>query len=770
MVTTRAAALILLLSAVKAAHAAVVTLESTIPSGNLSLQPPVLTGAASLFGSGGGVVLANAFTSPVNAALYQISVVVEFQPFPQSGVTGASPMLLTLLTDNNDSPGTPIESWTVPLSPSDLSLTLVTVTSVSNSMLLAGRQYWVSLVPTDPIHTGIGWGLTTPGTELPVARSNTGVNSGWAPAQLNLANEFSVSGNATPAISVSNPPLLYSAENSASYDATIAQGSLFVVYGSNIGPAQPVQAAAYPLASQLGGTAISVSSGGTTLTCPMVYSVAGAAAAILPSNTPPGTASVTLTYNGQAALFPTQVTVVPTAMGLYTLSSSGLGPGSFTALNGSLKTFASPAKAGDIVYAWGTGLGPITSPDAALPSAFPNFPGVEVFVGTLPATVLYAGRSGCCAGVDQISFGVPAGVSGCYVPVAVRSAGKISNFVSIAVSKDGGPCSDTAPTVPINIMNQAGAGQPVTASVFAIGPTSVLRGFGFDQRQYLAEKLSKLLHVKLSQEDVAKLLWASQIHDQRALRSGMRKYARSWKALDPSGKAAVAKVVNLTTEGAYAAFGRYGTPATLAAAVGGLFPSQGTCTVLTQLAAFGQRHSSGLDAGSSLALSGSAGTWTLTPSHTGQYQVMFGSSPTGPNVPPGTYTIAGSGGRGLSAFSASLTVTGNFSWSNKAAINTVNRNQPLTVTWTGGSNQAYVLIGGYFEGRTAGFVGFVCTEEAGKGSFTIPSFVLSALPPAPTGGAMFISPHPLSQPVTIPGLDFSYFVDGSSDSKSVVYQ
>src|SRR3984885_7382653 len=103
-----------------------------------------------------------------------------------------------------------------------------------------------------------------------------------------------------PAMAQSNPPLIFSAENSASYASTIAQGSLFIVFGANIGPAQLVQASSYPLPPQIGGTAITVTSGSTTLACPMVYSVMGAAAAVLPSSVPPGSAMLTLTYNGQS--------------------------------------------------------------------------------------------------------------------------------------------------------------------------------------------------------------------------------------------------------------------------------------------------------------------------------------------------------------------------------------------------------------------------------------------------------------------------------------
>ncbi len=571
---------------------------------------------------------------------------------------------------------------------------------------------------------------------------------------------------AIPAIAQPKTPFVFNVANSASYGANIAQGSLFIVYGSSLGPTELVQASSLPLPAQLGGTAIAVTSGSIMLACPMVYSSAGAVAAILPSNVPPGSAMLTLTFNGVSTPFPLAVNVVTSAPGLYTLGSSGLGPGVFTATNNSVKTFAASAKSGDIVTAWGTGLGPVSGPDDGVPSSFPNFSGVEAFVGTQPANVLYAGRSGCCVGVDQISFEIPAGVTGCYVPVAVRSGGTLSNFVSIAVG-NGGPCSDTAPTVPVSIMNKAASGQPVKAAALAAGPVSVLQGLGFNERLYLADTLSKLLRVKVSPEDVAKLLRAEQTHDRRALTRAMFKYGAAWKKLSPAAKTAVQAALNSKQEGAVASFGQFGTPAVLAAALGGLFPSQGTCTTLTTVPNLSSSPPVGLDAGPSLTLSGPAGLWNLASAKPGQYQVLFGSTPQGPNLPLGTYSIASAGGHDLKAFSVTLNVGGNIVWTNKAAINSVDRSQPLTVIWSGTATPGYVVVGGYaFLDSAVGI--FVCTEDASVGSFTIPSFILSVLP-AGTGG-MFISPHPLSHQVTIPGVDLAYFMDGSNDSKSVAYQ
>src|ERR1019366_8799865 len=94
------------------------------------------------------------------------------------------------------------------------------------------------------------------------------------------------------------PPFVNSANNSADYSTTVAQGSLFVVFGSNLGPATLVEVSSFPLQNMLAGTSVTVTTGSTKLNCPMIYTSATQVAAILPSNTPAGTASVTVSYNG----------------------------------------------------------------------------------------------------------------------------------------------------------------------------------------------------------------------------------------------------------------------------------------------------------------------------------------------------------------------------------------------------------------------------------------------------------------------------------------
>jgi hypothetical protein len=131
---------------------------------------------------------------------------------------------------------------------------------------------------------------------------------------------------------------------------------------------------------------------------------------------------------------------------------------------------------------------------------------------------------------------------------------------------------------------------------------------------------------------------------------------------------------------------------------------------------------------------------------------------------PGLYTISGTGGQTIGQFSVSLNVANPITWTNKSAITTLDRSSPLTLTWSGGSS-GNVLIGGL--ARVGGAGSFLlCAENAQKGAFTIPQFVLSAL----SGGqnaALFIAPYPLNNPVTIPGLDLAYIADAGSDSRTV---
>jgi uncharacterized protein (TIGR03437 family) len=560
------------------------------------------------------------------------------------------------------------------------------------------------------------------------------------------------------------PPVVFSVNNSADYSTTVAQGSLIVVFGENLGPANLVQVSQFPLTTNLAGTSVTVTAGSVILNCPMLYTSAGQVAAILPSNTPLGTVSVSVAYKGltQTGVSTTTATVVPNSPGIYTITSSGLGTGIFTALDGTVKTLNVSAKPGELVYVWGTGLGPIGTPDNVLPPTFPNFPSVRVLVGGQPAQITYAGRSGCCAAVDQIAFTVPAVPNGCDIPVVIMSGGSPSNTVTIPVNASGGPCTDNGPTLPSSILTKAASGQPVKVAAIAVGSPRILGAT--PEPRLVAARLSAALHVHVAEADAAKLLRAYRARSSAGVRSAMARYFVQWKALSPKARARIIAQVSQSQDSVLAEFGSFSGESVAANVVGALFPPVGECETLPGAFPYGLGSvSAGLDAGPSLALTGAAGSLTLNKTGSGQYQASFGTTGAGQMIPLGSYTISGSGGHDAGAFSATVNVAGHLSISNKESLAAVDRTQPLTVTWTGGTSGNYVLIGGGSTHVPHGY--FACVEDAGKGTFTIPGYIVSSIPATIAGdGVVFIAPHPLSNQIAIPGIDLAYFIDGSNDS------
>jgi len=562
-------------------------------------------------------------------------------------------------------------------------------------------------------------------------------------------------------------PFVNSVVNSASYSVhPIAEGSIFTVFGFNLGPSQIVHANSYPLQPLLGGTSINVTAGGRTFNCPMIYSLDVQAAAILPSNTPAGDAIMTVSYLGRISP-PRAIKVASNGFGIYSIASSGAGPGVITGVDYAPKTFDRPAKTGEVLIAWGTGLGPIDGSDSQAPGTTKQFPNVEVFVGNVPAAITYAGRSGCCAGLDQIAFQVPDSALGCFVPIAIRAGGvNVSNFVSLPISSSGTACTNGAPGLPTALLSKASAGEKVKLAELAIGPIRFLQGVGYSFSQGAAEQLSALLKTPVAEADVRRLVEAYRAKQTGTVKQILSKYGIKTNHLNRQLVRDLRAAIGLDQQGVAAAFGTFARISDFTAQFGGNVASAGSC-VVTGGAQFpsSQAQSSAADAGATLTFDGPSNRKTMQRISTGQYQVSLGAGFPTTTVPPGVYTIAGTGGRDVGSFTALLNITDSLVWTNKSAIGPVDRTRPLTVTWSGATVPGYVLVGGFWHSSGEGAI-FTCVEDGRKGTFTIPSFVLSAVPPS-VGATLFLAPHPFSNLVTIAGFDLAYFANGSSDYKSV---
>ena len=162
------------------------------------------------------------------------------------------------------------------------------------------------------------------------------------------------------------------AVNGASYspvglaNSAIAQGSIYVVFGRNLGPASLVTATTYPLSTTLAGTSAKVTVNGTTVNQIMLYTMATQVAMVMPSTTPTGSGTITITYNGQPSA-PVALQVAATNFGIFAVNTAGSGPAVVTDANNGYISLTHAANPNQTLVLWGTGLGKISADETQPP-------------------------------------------------------------------------------------------------------------------------------------------------------------------------------------------------------------------------------------------------------------------------------------------------------------------------------------------------------------------------------------------------------------------
>lgn len=648
---------------------------------------------------------------PVDAAVGAANVVLT----PDSG-TASAPFAITLA---QYAPVIPINGGT--FLPSHQNGAVVTNTNPA----VPGERLFITaygLGPTDPVvPTGTpgpsnppAFTVTTPTVNLGGGQAvgvNAGLNSSLVGAYFvtfvvptNFAAggyplSISIGGLTSnlSTVQVFIGPTITNVENAASNisaalpNGGIAQGAIFIIFGSNLGPSTLSIAPAAFQSTSLSGTSISVTVGGTTVAPLLYYTSATQAAALLPSNTPAGKGTITVTYNGQVGIA-APITVVQSNLGIFTVTSDGQGVGIVTNADYSLvsttkaancggpNTVCGAANPGDTLIVWATGLGPVDGRDAdgaGLGVSMANIP-LTLWLGGVQATVTYQGRSGCCIGEDQIVFQVPDNVpTGCAVPLAIQIGDEISNYTAIAVAKTGTrTCSATNPALTSDFV------QLVTTNT---GSTSfadlqLKRQPNFDPQGNL-----------------------TGYSDTGTMESGaftvptaLQPFMVSYLDVPPPGTCAVYNTLNGATGDKY----------------------------LTNLKE--------LDAGSAVTLTGPNGSQTIA--------VNGNRANLGPGnfLAPGDYTVSGTGGADIGSFNAPFTIP-TFATLVTPASGTnvaVTRANGFTLTWSGGTSDSFIQIDGQSATDPSNTNGasFSCIVLASAGTFTIPPSVLLALPAGSIGG------------------------------------
>ena len=507
--------------------------------------------------------------------------------------------------------------------------------------------------------------------------------------------------------------------------AQLAQGAIFVIKGNALGPSTLFEAPSAQIfqSATVDNTSVTVTVGQTTVNALMYYTSSGQVAALLPSNTPLGTGSFTVIYNGVSSA-PMNHAIVASNLGLFTLDSTGQGPGIVTypdysyvssakasnctgPSNTGVEAFVAcgAANPGDTLILWATGLGPLPAGVADNSSggvgvALNNVQ-LTLWLGGVSVPIAYQGR-GCCFGEDQIVFTIPSTgtlvPTGCAVPLVAQinlgTTTVISNTVSIAVANGSRNCTATDPVQASQNLQQ----QVITGALpFGVATPSLSRN---PTGNNTVEDDAKFSFQKVLALNTTFAPFFEEFLDSQPLGTCV-----VYDNLNPKNNIPITNIINA-------------------------------------------------DAGKTVTIAGPANSLveTIQP---GKTEVTL--SNTGAFLNPGTFTINGGGGADIGAFKATINIPGALTLTSptQASLTTgVSRANGLPLTWTGGAANGVISITlqsatdiTYTNGSTV-----YCAVSATAGSFTIPPYVLEAL----NAGTVPLSIEQDAVPVPVTGTGIGF--------------
>lgn len=540
----------------------------------------------------------------------------------------------------------------------------------------------------------------------------------------------------------------------AGYIENLAQGSVFVVKGTNLCSAGLSQGTAPRYPKILNNVRITFTTiGGVVYEMLMVYTYGEGSvnqlAGVVPSDTPLGVYDVRV-VNGTAASAAFRTIIRARKPGIVSADGSGSGIAQATlegklilqrnSVMGKIGDFDTrPANPGDRMDLWGTGLGPDVAADTGGTSGDQTVAGqIRVILNGVDIVPAYAGRSAGFPGLDQIVFTIPASVAlKCDNTVQVRAGGFLSNTVTIATAAAG------ATSCPTSIPGGASGACPTRANASTSNiPTSaeVAEWVASGQQCSGGFSISRTITYNTNFNAAGNPLTIT-----RKDTTG----ASFQKVTGPD----LARYLTATSP-----------------PPGYLIPAPGVCNMflLNIVDPYPLLTFVYLDGGTPLTVTGANGLRNVPRSTNSvgnfNYGADTGAGVAGNWMDPGSYTFTGPGSTAVGSFRGNLTVPAEFVVTNPNALATVDRAAGLTVTWTGGDPDTLVFITGssYVISTTGSVTGtsFQCYESNPVGRYTVPVSVLQQLPASSISAGTFLSPgsvavNSISKQVRVPvpGID-----------------
>jgi len=233
----------------------------------------------------------------------------------------------------------------------------------------------------------------------------------------------------------------------APHPAPMAPGSIAAIFGSNLNDGTALCGSSFGanglLITSLCGASVTVNN----IAAPIFYATPGQLGIQIPFELAgSATASVVVTVAGQSST-PRTIFLDTAAPGVFTLNQAGTGQGAILIANSDIIAAPAnsvpgrttrPARRGEIVTIFGTGLGAVSpalatgAPSTGNPTTTP----ATVTIDNMPAVVNFSGTAPSFVGLNQINVTVPANARIANdVAVVVTLDGKVGNTVTMAVSQ-----------------------------------------------------------------------------------------------------------------------------------------------------------------------------------------------------------------------------------------------------------------------------------------------------------------------------------------------